>query len=89
VDAEDVGEGPRAKGVDESNVGVDTKMSVKPLMSKFWRCRHRSIDEDIFSMLTSEKPSSCWHQRLVIAVTEDDGEAHRVEVLMWVSHCSH
>jgi hypothetical protein len=25
VDAEDVGEGPRAKGVDESNVGVDTE----------------------------------------------------------------
>ena len=25
VDAEDVGEGPRARGVDESNVGVDTE----------------------------------------------------------------
>ena len=35
MDAEDVGEGPHAKGVDESDVGVMLKMLVKPLVPKF------------------------------------------------------
>jgi hypothetical protein len=33
-------------------------------------------------------PSSCWHRRLVITVSEDDDEAPCMAVLAWVSHCS-